>query len=122
MRRSRGGRAAGPQRCHCQDGVSSLASPGAGTVGGWQAVLLETRRDRLEPALRPFFDDLLIDALEEVGAFDELMTRLASVPRAERGPRVWQALGEVRTMARLARLSARRDPQTRASSGARPLG
>ena len=75
---------------------------------GWHAVLRQIRRDRLDRAIRPFFDELLIDALEDVGAVDELMTRLAHVPPGERGPRVWQAL-ENCGMARLARLAQERD-------------
>ena len=75
---------------------------------GWRKVLMEIRRDRLDPRLRPFFDELLIDVLEEVGAVDELMARLAQIPPAERGPRVWQAI-ETGAMHRLARLSDDRD-------------
>ena len=75
---------------------------------GWRNVLREIRRDRLGHGLRPLFDELLIDALDEVGAVEELMTRLAQVPHAERGPRVWQAI-ETGAMQRLARLSDDRD-------------
>jgi hypothetical protein len=69
----------------------------------WLAALKEIRRDRLVQRLRSFFDDLLIDALSEAGACDVLMTRLARIPVAERGPRVWQAL-ETCAMTRLAGL------------------
>ena len=34
---------------------------------GWQAVLRQVRRERLEERLRHVHDELLIDALEEVG-------------------------------------------------------
>ena len=71
---------------------------------GWRDVLREIRRDRLDRGLRPRFDELLIDALDEVGAVDELMARLAQVPPAERGTRVWQAI-ETGAMQRLARMS-----------------
>jgi hypothetical protein len=67
------------------------------------SALRRIRRDRLDPPLRPIFDDLLIDALSEIGAFDELQARLARIPPAQCGPRVWQAL-ETGAAARLARL------------------
>ena len=75
---------------------------------GWRKVLREIHRDGLSRRLRPRFDELLIDALEEAGAVEELMARLAQVPHAERGPRVWQAI-ETGAMRRLARMSDDRD-------------
>jgi hypothetical protein len=78
-------------------------SPGS-EQDDWRRLLTEIRRDRLEPRLRPFFDELLIDALEETGALTELMTRLVSIPTAERDHRVWEAI-EACAMQRLARLS-----------------
>ncbi len=83
---------------------SSSARPSPAGAGDWLGVLRKIRRDRLTRALRPFFDDLLIDALEKAGVVDELATRLATIPPAERAPRVWQAL-ESLAMTRLARLS-----------------
>ena len=82
----------------------SHPTPTAPRAGGWRESLKEVHRDRLGPGLRPFFDDLLIDSLEEVGAFEELMNRLVQVPSTECGPRVWLAL-ETCGMTRLARLS-----------------
>ena len=70
---------------------------------GWLKVLMAIHRDQLDQMLRPWFDDLLIDALEEVGALEELMKRLVQIPFAERGPRVWQAI-EASAMHRLALL------------------
>jgi hypothetical protein len=67
------------------------------------------RRDRLDRRLRPLFDDLLIDALGEIGAIDELRWRLAQIPPDECGPRVWIAL-ETCAMDRLARLGQLRNP------------
>ncbi len=75
---------------------------------GWRKVLREIRRDRLDRGLRPLFDELLIDALDEVGAVEELLARLAQVPHAERGPRVWQAI-ETGAMQQIARMSDDRD-------------
>jgi hypothetical protein len=73
----------------------------------WRSVLSRIRRDRLDRALRPVYEDLLIDALRESGAFDELQARLMRIPADERRPRVWQAL-ETGAMARLARLAHNR--------------
>jgi len=75
----------------------------------WRSVLRQVLRDRLEQRLRPVFDDLLIDALGEIGAFDELQSRLAQLPPQECGPRVWLAL-ETCAMDRLARLVQEKDP------------
>ena len=72
-------------------------------------VLGRIRRDRLDPRLRPVYDDLLIDVLSESGAWDELQARLARIPPAECRPRVWEAL-ENGAMARLARWAQDRDP------------
>ena len=51
----------------------------------WRNSLAEIHRDRLDPGLRPFFDELLIDVARERGAIDELMARLVPIPAAERG-------------------------------------
>jgi hypothetical protein len=82
----------------------------------WRSVLGRIRRDRLDPGLRPAYEDLLIDAMRESGAFDELQSRLARIPADERRPRVWQAL-ESGAMSRLARLAKKGDsaPELRAS-------
>jgi hypothetical protein len=85
-------------------------SPPADPRGGeWLSVLRRIRRDGLDPRLRPVFDDLLIDALSESGAFDELHARLARIPAEECRPRVWEAL-ESGAMTRLARWARDRDP------------
>jgi hypothetical protein len=75
----------------------------------WLSVLGRIRRDRLDSQLRPVLDDLLIDALSESGAFDELQSRLARIPPEECRPRVWEAL-ETGAMARLAHWAQDRDP------------
>src|SRR5262249_61280416 len=38
----------------------------------WRTVLRQVRRERLDEKLRGIYDELLIDALEEIGAVDEL--------------------------------------------------
>ena len=87
-------------------GPASSGRPRPSPAGAddWLRVLRKIRRDRLTRGLRPFFDDLLIDALEEAGLVDELTTRLATDPADRACARVWQAL-ESSAMARLARLS-----------------
>jgi hypothetical protein len=75
----------------------------------WLSVLRRIRRDGLDPQLRPVFDGLLIDALSEAGAFDELYAHLARIPAEECRPRVWEAL-EYGAMTRLARWARDRDP------------
>ena len=86
-------------------------------LADWRLVLRQVRRDRLDLRFRPVFDDLLIDALGEIGALDELQKRLAQIPPEECGPRVWLAL-ETGAMGRLARLAQEKDP---AESFARAL-
>jgi len=91
------------------------ARTGAGAVASnfrpvdWRSVLRQVHRERLEHRLQPVLDDLLIDALQEIGAGDELRSRLAQIPPQECGPRVWLAL-ETCAMDRLARLDQERDP------------
>jgi hypothetical protein len=93
--------------------IGELARPvslaGTSTPRDWRQVLREIHRDRLERELRPLLDDLLIDALGEVDAGEELTLRLGRIPPQECGSRVWQAL-ETSGMARLARLALERDP------------
>jgi len=89
-------------------GESALPPAGVGPVD-WRQVLRQLRRDRLDNHLRPIFDDLLIDALGEIGAFDELQTRLAQIPPEECGPRVWLALESCATI-QLALLAQQSDP------------
>jgi hypothetical protein len=84
------------------------ASPGA-VQADWRSVLRQLRRDRLKDELRPAFDDLLIDALREVGAIDDLQSRLAQIPPAASSPRVRLAL-ETCAMSRLTRLAMENDP------------
>jgi hypothetical protein len=70
----------------------------------WLPELRAVRRLRLSPRLKSVFDDLLIDSLEEIGALAELQARLAAIPAAECGPRVWLAM-ERCAMGRLAALA-----------------
>jgi hypothetical protein len=84
--------------------------PGAPTPAvDWTSILRQVHRDRLDRRLRPVFDDLLIDALVERGAIDELQSRLMRVPSEDCGPRVWLSL-ETGAMDRLARLAGMRNP------------
>jgi hypothetical protein len=77
----------------------------------WRTVLRQIRRDSLEDRVREVYDELLIDALEEVGALDELQARLARIPPEEAGPRVWQA-HELCAFDRLSRLTQDRSSET----------
>jgi hypothetical protein len=75
----------------------------------WRSVLRQLRRDQLDHGVRPVYDDLLIDALQESGDFEELQTRLARLPPQESSLRVWMAL-ETCAMGQLARLNQQNDP------------
>jgi hypothetical protein len=89
----------------CLDAATgALAGPAGGQTNAWQPLLRAVRRDHLDRSLRSSFDELLIDTLGEKGEVDELMTRLAQIPAAERSPGVWQAI-ETSAMVRLARLN-----------------
>jgi hypothetical protein len=77
----------------------------------WRTVLRQVQRDRLEEPQREVYDELLIDALEEVGALDELQASLSRVPPEEAGPRVWQA-HELCAFDRLSRLTQDRSSET----------
>jgi hypothetical protein len=77
----------------------------------WRAVLRKVRRESLEDELRPVYDELLIDALEQVGALEELQSSLARIPAEEAGPRVWQAQ-ELCAFDRLSRLAQDRSSET----------
>ncbi len=77
----------------------------------WRAVLRKVRRERLEDELRPVYDELLIDALEQVGALEELQSSLARIPAEEASPRVWQAQ-ELCAFDRLSRLAQDRSSET----------
>lgn len=73
----------------------------------WRPVLKRIARDRLDPRLRPDFDELIVEVLSHSGEWDELQARLSRVPPSERRARAWAAL-ESGAMFRLAR--AARDP------------
>ncbi len=75
---------------------------------GWRMVLRQVRRDRLDGRQRVIFDEFLIDALGEIGSWDELQARLERIPPEEAGPRVWEAI-ETCAINRLARLARDRD-------------
>jgi hypothetical protein len=87
-----------------REGDASRAGPILVPAVDWLRILRAVSRDRLSPRLRPVFDDLLIDTLEEIGAIDELQARLASILPDECGSRVWLAL-ERCAMSRLAGLA-----------------
>ena len=84
-------------------GKSGETTRPARPTNDWRTVLLQVRRERLEEKLRSVYDELLIDALEEVGALEELQARLIRIPPEEAGPRVWQA-HELCAFDRLSRL------------------
>jgi hypothetical protein len=77
----------------------------------WRTILRQVRRDRLEEGLRRAYDELLIDALEQVGALAELQSSLARIPPEEASPRVWQA-HELCAFDRLSRLAQDRTSET----------
>jgi hypothetical protein len=101
------------------EAASAATSSGQGTKAassrprgtGWRTILRQVRRERLDDQLRVIHDELLIDALEEVGALDELQATLARIPPAEAGPQVWQAL-ERCALGRVARLPQDRSGET----------
>jgi len=90
---------------------ATLPNPGSGPIGeagperpfDWRSSLRSIERQRLDRKLRSTFDELLIDALGELGADLELQTRLSRVPTEEKSARVWLAI-ETCATARLARL------------------
>ncbi len=92
------------------DRASPLNLEGGPTGGGaeqrldWRLSLLSIERQRLDRTLRSTFDELLIDALGQLGADEELQSRLSRVPDEEKTPRVWLAI-ETCATARLARFA-----------------
>jgi hypothetical protein len=100
-RDSRGGSPASGSRR-----VGKSAGPGARS--DWRSSMRLIDRDRLQRKLRPIFDELLIDALSELGADEELQTRLSRIPSQEKSPRVWMTIETCATV-RLARLNQDRD-------------
>ncbi len=72
------------------------------------SALLAIRRDRLTPNLRPLYDALLADTLTEAGRWDDLGTRLALIPPAERSP-LAQRLIETIQLAHLQKLLEKRE-------------
>jgi hypothetical protein len=89
----------------CRD--AAIGELVGGTSADWRSALRRFRRERLDPRLRPAYDELFIDALSQAGEWDELHERLSRIPPAECRPRVWAAL-ETAAVFRLAR--AARDP------------
>jgi hypothetical protein len=69
----------------------------------WRLSLRSIERQRLERNLQPMYDELLIDALSELGADEELQSRLSQVPIEEKTPRIWLTI-ETCAASRLARL------------------
>jgi hypothetical protein len=96
------------------------ATAGSGAAGvarssqrgnDWRTLLRQVRRERLEEELRLTYDELLIDALEQIGSIEELQAALAKIPPEEASPRVWQA-HELCAFDRLARLVQDRTGET----------
>lgn len=71
-------------------------------------VLLSIARDRLDPALKPVYDDLLVDTLRHASRSKEMIDRLAKIPPAERSPAVRRHL-ETAQLAALQLASTRKD-------------
>ena len=63
------------------------------------ATLLGIARDRLEPALRPLHDDLLVDTLLQAGRSPELIDRLTRIPPAGRSATLTRHLETAQTAA-----------------------
>jgi hypothetical protein len=82
-------------------GGESIGS-GARTPPDWRTSLRSIDRSWLKRKLRPIFDELLIDALSELGADEELQSRLSRIPSQEKSPRIWMTV-ESCAVARLAR-------------------
>ncbi len=93
-------------------GSGAVGRGSAGQQGtGWRANLRQVRREMLDDAMKLVHDDLIIDALEQAGALEELQAILAKIPPEEAGPRVWQAQ-ELCAFDRLARLPQDRTSET----------
>ena len=69
--------------------------------------LLGIARDRLGPALRPLYDDLLVDTLVHSNRPVELIDRLRRIPPAERSPALRRHLETAQTAALQRAVSAR---------------
>ena len=96
-------------------------APDAGEPVDWRSLLRQVRRDRLDPKLRPVFDDLLIDTLMATGELLELNARLGRIPTAERGTRVLAGTRELCDRPTVAAgAGSRTGPNLRL--GPRPLG
>jgi hypothetical protein len=89
-------------------GTVRIGELGANRPLDWRSSLRSIQRERLERKLRRVFDELLIDALGEIGADEELQSRLSRIPTAEKSSRVWLAI-ETCAAAQLARLDRNRD-------------
>jgi hypothetical protein len=74
------------------------AHPASSHKPRWREALLNIQREKLAPPTRSRFDALLIDTLEQAGAYDDLLRRLAQIPRDQREPRVWQTLERASTV------------------------
>jgi hypothetical protein len=94
-----------PTTARSGNALKRTSSPDITT--GWRMVLRSVRRDRLDRQKRAHYDEILIDALSEIGDWDELQRRLEQIPPLEAQPRVWETI-EACAFNRLARLA--RDP------------
>ncbi len=82
--------------------ASKSVSAAASSRPDWRQVLRQIHRERLPPARRSAYDEILIDTLRASGEISELSDRLARIPPGERGVRVWLAIESCAFM-RLAR-------------------
>ena len=76
--------------------------------------LLGIARDRLDPGLRPVYDDLLVDTLLHARRSTELIDRLMRIPAAERSPSLLRHLETAQTAALQRASSARNQRQAMA--------
>jgi hypothetical protein len=71
----------------------------------WLAAMRHIHRARLEPSNRAVYDDLFLDAVNQIGDFDGCYSLVARFTPADLHPRAWHALEKL-TMARLAQLAS----------------
>lgn len=74
-------------------------------------VLLGIARDRVDPTLRPLYDDLLVDTLLQAGRAPELINRLEKIAPPERSPSVRRHLETAQTAALQRAATARNERQ-----------
>jgi hypothetical protein len=97
-----------PDQPAFHSGAVDEVTPTKAQAIDWRSVLRGIRRDKLDVTHRPFFDELLIDTLNQTGSFQELQARLSRIPAGESSPLVWETI-ETCAFYQLARLVAGED-------------